>query len=319
MQIFQMCICDWWREAAPLHGGQHLLASCSESFYPAAKLVVETAAETQVLITAPVTSRSCSVDSRALLPSAFSASVALTPVNEEQPSFWGEDLSHCSTNTCSVFWLKLLHYTSEQPQNLDLAHTGTQPSLRPCLYRLNYIFSLHRSYLYLVHPAVRIPKIEPVHESVHTCAFQLHDSFEATSFAALMSSVREYYSFPGYTQKITSRDLWGVCIFCLKALTANVPRLDRHLDCSGWEESWRVFVVAWACLLIPRNLGRAKHNLAVTAEIAMFGYSEKPHKCHWHELNWTGKRHARPRHPTPSAALGRIRAQPLIPQGNTSP
>lgn len=29
-------------------------------------------------------------------------------------------------------------------------------------------------------------------------------------------------------------------------------------------------MVAWASLLIPRNLGHAKHNLAVPAEIAMF-------------------------------------------------
>lgn len=39
--------------------------------------------------------------------------------------------------------------------------------------------------------------------------------------------------------------------------------------------------------LIPRNVGHAKHNSAVTAEIVMFGYSEKPHKCHSLEINWT--------------------------------
>lgn len=39
-------------------------------------------------------------------------------------------------------------------------------------------------------------------------------------------------------------------------------------------------MVAWASLLIPGNVGNAKHNLAVTAEIVMYGYSEKPHKCH---------------------------------------
>lgn len=94
-----------------------------------------------------------------------------------------------------------------------------------------------------------------------------------------------------------SRKRCAGCIFCLKALAVNVPRLDRHLDCSGWEEGWRVFVVAWVSLLIPRNLGHAKHNLAVTAKIAMFGCSEKPHKCHWLELNWSGKRHAWLRHP----------------------
>lgn len=114
--------------------------SCTESFYPAAKLMVHTDAEPQVMITPPVSIRSCSVDSRALLPRVFGASVALLPVNEEQPSFQGEDLSHCSTNTY-VFWLKLLHYTSLQPQNLDLMHTVTQSSL--CLAFTGWITSFH--------------------------------------------------------------------------------------------------------------------------------------------------------------------------------
>lgn len=62
--------------------------------------MVHADAETQAMITAPVSSRSCSVDSGALLPRVFGASVALMPVNEEQPLFQDEDLSHCSTNTC---------------------------------------------------------------------------------------------------------------------------------------------------------------------------------------------------------------------------
>lgn len=107
----------------------------------------------------------------------------------------------------------------------------------PCFYRLNFIFSLHRSYLCLVHPAVWVPKIELVHESVHTCAFQLCDSFEMTSFAALMSSVQEYHSFLWTrTEKHEQGEVCGLCVLSQSIDIVHVPRLDRHLDRSGWEE-----------------------------------------------------------------------------------
>lgn len=54
-----------------------------------------------------------------------------------------------------------------------IVHTITLSSLCTCLYRLNRIFSLCASCLYLAHPAVFVPEIDTVHEYVHTCAFQL--------------------------------------------------------------------------------------------------------------------------------------------------